>query len=235
MLIYGTVAGLSYAWHNAAAGREAAERAARAEALQARAQLEALRNQLNPHFILNTLHALLGILRREPAVAEEALERLGDLLRYSLRVQREGLDEVTLREEIDFVRAYLDLERLRLGERLRVELDAPPEALDALVPAFALQTLVENAVRHAIAPRAGGGRLALRARPAGGGLRIEVEDDGRGAPSGPSVDGQGIGLALLRERLSAIYDGRADLSLIRTEGGTRAVLDLPDRRPGADP
>ena len=99
LLIYCTLAGLSYAWHNAAAGREQAARAARAEAMRARAELEALRSQLNPHFILNTFHALVGLVRREPAVAEAALERLGDLLRYSLRIQREGLDEVKLRDE----------------------------------------------------------------------------------------------------------------------------------------
>jgi LytS/YehU family sensor histidine kinase len=228
LLIYGTLTGLSYAWHNAAASREQAARAARAEALRARAELEALRSQLNPHFILNTFHALVGLVRREPAVAEEALERLGDLLRYSLRIQHEGLDEVTLRDEWSFVQAYLDLERLRLGDRLRVRFDAAEGTLDRLVPSFALQTLVENAIRHAIAPRAEGGRLAISARRVQGRLQILVEDEGPGASPGPPGESHGVGLRLLRERLAALYEDQASLSLYAAAGGVRAVLEVPD-------
>jgi two-component system LytT family sensor kinase len=236
VLIYCTLAGLSYAWHNAAAGREQAARATQAEALRARAELQAMRSQLNPHFILNTIHALVGLVRREPAIAEEALERLGDLLRYGLRVQREGLDEVALREEWSFVESYLDLERLRLGERLGLSFDAAAAALDCSVPTFALQALVENAIRHAIAPRAGGGRLAITARLVDERLRIEVEDDGPGAAAAqPRQGSQGLGLRLLRERLSALYDGRASLGLSGgAGGGVRAVLELPARRLGED-
>ena len=146
VLIYGTLAGVAYV-------RDQAARAANAEALRARASLEAMRSQLNPHFILNTFHALVGLVRRDPAAAESALERLGDLLRYSLRIQRDGIDEVTLREECAFVESYLALERLRLGERLSVRIEALPSD-ETLVPAFAVQTLVENAIHHAIAPRA---------------------------------------------------------------------------------
>ncbi|MFL6259779.1 MAG: sensor histidine kinase [Thermoanaerobaculia bacterium] len=174
LLIYCALASLAYAWRNAAAGREQAARAARAEALRARAELEALRSQLNPHFILNTIHALMGLVRREPAVAEEALERLGDLLRYSLRVQREGLDQVALRDEWAFVQSYLDLERLRLGDRLQVSFEAAAPTLDCRVPSFALQTLVENAIRHAIALRAEGGLLAIRVRRAEDRLRRTI-------------------------------------------------------------
>jgi signal transduction histidine kinase len=227
LLFYCTVAGLAYAWHNAAASREQAARAARAETLRARAELEALRSQLNPHFILNTFHALIGLVRRDPAVAETALERLGDLLRYSLRIQREGLDEVKLRDEWSFVQSYLDLERLRLGDRLRVSFEAEAATLDCMVPSFALQTLVENAVRHAIAPRAEGGCLAIRAQQVDGRLRIQVEDEGPGASAQPSAESHGLGLRLLQERLAALYGGKASLSLQAAEGGARAVLDLP--------
>src|SRR5437868_5688301 len=163
VFIYGTLAGVAYALQNAREVRQQAERAAKAEALRARAALEAMRSQLNPHFILNTFHALVGLVRREPAIAESALERLGDLLRYSLRIQRDGIDEVSLREECAFVENYLDLERLRLGDRLKVSVDTPPATLDVLVPTFAVQILVENAIRHAIAPRAAGGILEIRA------------------------------------------------------------------------
>jgi signal transduction histidine kinase len=237
-LIYCLLAGLSYAWFNAAASREQAARAARAETLRAKAELEAMRSQLNPHFIFNTYHALVGLVRRRPAVAEEGLERLGDLLRYSLRIQREKLDEVALRDEWSFVRGYLELERLRLGDRLRLSLQAANPALDCLVPSFAVQTLVENAIRHAIAPRAAGGQLALSAREVDGRLRIEVQDDGPGAAGArpAEADGHGLGLKLLQQRLAALYDGQASLVLYPTAaGGTCAVLELAARHVGEAP
>jgi signal transduction histidine kinase len=228
LLFYCGLVGLGYAIQNAAEGRELAARAARAEALQARAELEAMRSQLNPHFILNTFHALIGLVRRDPAVAEAALEQLGDLLRYSLRIQREGLDEVTLRDEWAFSRSYLDLERLRLGDRLRATFDAEGETLDCIVPSFALQTLVENSIRHAIAPRAAGGRLAVSAGQVGDRLVIRVEDNGPGGAAPPG-ESHGVGLRLLRERLTALYGERARLDLEAIAGGVRVVLDLPAR------
>ncbi|HEX7185996.1 MAG TPA: histidine kinase [Thermoanaerobaculia bacterium] len=235
LLIYCTLAGLSYAWHNAAAGREQAARAARAETMRARAELEALRSQLNPHFILNTFHALVGLVRRDPAVAEAALERLGDLLRYSLRIQREGVDEVTLRDEWSFVQSYLDLERLRFGDRLRVSFDAAAATLDCFVPSFSLQTLVENAIRHALAPRAEGGHLAVSAHPVDGRLRIQVQDEGPGASAQPPAESHRLGLRLLQERLAALYEGRASLTLRAAQGGVCAVLEIPVRRSLEEP
>jgi len=232
-LIYCTLAGISYAWNNAAARREQAALAARAEALRARAELAAMRSQLNPHFILNTFHALVGLVRREPAIAEESLERLGDLLRYSLRIHRLQLDEVELREEWSFVQSYLDLERLRLGDRLRLSLDAPASTLSCMVPCFALQTLVENAIRHAVAPRAAGGCVTVSARQVAERLCIQVEDEGAAgaAPAEPASDDHGLGLRLLQERLAALHRGAASLTLVATAaGGVRAVLDLPARQ-----
>src|SRR5438132_1252966 len=230
ILIYGSLAGIAYALQNAEELREQADRAAKAEALRARASLEAMRSHLNPHFILNTFHALVGLVRREPAIAESALERLGDLLRYSLRIQRDGIDEVSLREECAFVENYLDLERLRLGDRLKVSVDTPPATLDCLVPTFAVQILVENAIRHAIAPRAAGGMLEIRSEQNDGRLRIAVKDQGEedvGRALSPS--GSGMGLRLLQERLSALYGSGAKLTLCPVEGGTLADLDLPAR------
>ena len=229
LLVYCSLLGLGYAWHNAAAGRELAARAARAEALRARAELEALRSQLNPHFILNTFHALIGLVRRDPATAEEALERLGDLLRYSLRIQREGRDEVTLRDEWAFVQSYLDLERLRLEDRLRVTFDADSATLDCFVPSFALQTLVENSVHHSIAPRAAGGRLVVSARQVEDRLIVRVEDDGPGGAAPTPGENHGMGLRLLRERLAALYGDRARLDLDTAPDGVAATLDLPAR------
>jgi two-component system LytT family sensor kinase len=229
LLMYCALAGVAYALHSAASSREQAARAARAETLRAQAALQAMRSQLNPHFILNTFHALVGLVRRDPPLAEEALERLGDLLRYSLRIQRENVDEVTLRDEWSFVQSYLDLERLRLGDRLQVSFEAATPTLDSIVPSFALQTLVENAVRHAIAPRAEGGHLVVSAQHVAGHLQIKVTDDGRPDSAQSRGEGNGLGLALLQERLAALYGGQARLELHRAADGACAILDVPGR------
>jgi len=229
VLIYFTLAGVAYARQNAEAVREQAERAAKAEALRARASLEAMRSQLNPHFILNTFHALVGLVRREPAIAESALERLGDLLRYSLRIQRESIDEVPLREECAFVESYLALERLRLADRLRVSVDTPPATLECLVPTFAVQILVENAIQHAIAPRASGGLLQIRAQEIDGRLRVAVKDEGDGKVDS-RFEGSRMGLRLLNERLAGLYGSDAKLTVRSVDGGTCADLELPARR-----
>jgi sensor histidine kinase YesM len=229
VLIYCTLTGVAYAWQNAEAVREQAARATKAEALRERAVLEALRSQLNPHFILNTFHALVGLLRREPAIAETALERLGDLLRYSLRVQRDRIDELPLREECAFVESYLALERLRLADRLRVSIEIPPGAMECLVPTFAVQILVENAIRHAIAPRAAGGLLQIRAQQIDGRLHLAVKDEGTGDSVGASIEGSRMGLRLLQERLAALYGSGAKLTLRSIDGGTSADLEFPAR------
>ncbi len=229
VLIYFTLAGVAYARQNAEAVREQAERAAKAEALRARASLEAMRSQLNPHFILNTFHALVGLVRREPALAESALERLGDLLRYSLRVHRKSIDEVPLREECAFVDSYLALERLRLGDRLRVSVDTPPATLECLVPTFAIQILVENAIQHAIAPRASGGLLQICAQEVDGRLRLAVKDEGEGKVDS-RFEGSRMGLRLLNERLAALYGSEAKLTVRSVDGGTCADLEIPARR-----
>jgi hypothetical protein len=227
LLVYGTCCAFAYAHQHAQRSRALAARVAEVETLRARAELEALRSQLNPHFILNTLHALLALVRRDPALAEHALEQLGDLLRQSLRVQREGRDLVTLREEFALVSSYVELERLRLGDRLHTEFDLSDDALDCPVPSFAVQTLVENAIRHAIAPRASGGTLAVRAHTAPGRVHLEVSDYGTGAPGYDADTPTGMGLTLLRSRLEALYAGSAVLDVAMTESGSRVSLELP--------
>src|SRR5262245_11947028 len=184
------------------------ERSARARALQAEAELTALRAQLNPHFLFNTLHTLLALVREDPARAERALEQFGDLLRYSLRVQQETRDEGPFAEEWKFVRDYLALEQLRLGERLRLQVDVRPETLDCAVPVFCLQPLVENAIRHGIAPQARGGTLTIAVRLENGAVELSVEDDGAGADPEAVHDGDGMGLRLVRQRIEALHGGR---------------------------
>ena len=134
-----------------------------------------------------------------------------------------------LREERAFVDNYLSLERLRLGDRLRVTIDLPAETLDDLVPAFSIQILVENAIRHAIAPRAAGGTIEIRARDVGGRLRVSVRDAGAGESGDLPNGGSGIGLRLLQERLDALYGSDAKLTLQSTDGGTCADLEIPAR------
>jgi len=226
--IHLALAGIGYAWYTAEALREARESAARADVLRARAELQLLRSQLHPHFVLNVLHALLGLVRRDPARAEDALERLGELLRFGQWVHQTSSDWVSLSREWEFVRSYLELERVRLGERLRLEIDAEPAALEVFVPPFALQPLVENAIVHAVAPRAGGGLLRLSARRSDAGLCLSVEDDGPGASPDAIAASPRMGLRLLQERLSALYAGRARLVFeTPAGGGLRARLELP--------
>lgn len=227
-LIQLALAGIGYAWYTAQALREARDRAARADVLRARAQLELLRSQLHPHFVLNVLHALLGLVRRDPALAEKALERLGELLRFGQWVQQTGSDWVPLAREWDFVGSYLELERMRLGPRLEVDVDADPPALSVAVPPFALQPLVENAILHAVAPRASGGRVEVSARRSGGRLCLAVRDDGPGATPEAIAASPRSGLRLLQERLAALYGGRARLVYESPAGGGFMVrLELP--------
>jgi uncharacterized membrane protein YhdT len=244
LLIYAAVAGASHARANAWRLRQVSEAAEKSEMLRARAELSALRAQLNPHFLFNVLHSVLGLVRRDPDLAEQALERLGDLLRYALHVHREGVDWTSLRKEWEFMECYLDLEKIRLVERLQVFLEADPSAFDRLVPSFLLQPLVENAVRHGIAPRAAGGSLHVSAALVGTDLRLQVDNDGvraQGDPAGTGVqtdrdpelphegEPSGLGLRLLHDRLFALYGSRAEISSGPTsEGGFRVVLRLPD-------
>ncbi len=221
--------GIGYAWHTAQALSDARDRVARAEVLRARAELELLRSQLHPHFVLNVLHALLGLVRRDPGLAEKALERLGELLRFGQWVQQTGSDWVPLSREWAFVQSYLELERMRLGARLHVEVDADASALEVAVPPFALQPLVENAIVHAVAPRAAGGRVEVSARRSGGRLRLAVRDDGPGATEADIAASPRMGLRLLQERLAALYAGRAIVAFESpAEGGFRVRLELPD-------
>jgi signal transduction histidine kinase len=234
-LIHVALTGIGYAWQTAAALQDARDQAARAEVLRARAEMQLLRSQLQPHFVNNMLHALLGLVRRDPGLAESALEKLGELLRFGQWVHQSGSDLVPLAREWDFVRSYLDLESVRLGDRLRVSLDADPAALEAAVPPFALQPLVENAIVHGIAPRAGGGRVDVSVRRSGGRLHLAVSDDGPGGSEAEIAASPRMGLRLLQERLAALYAGRARLSFESPEGGGfLARLDLPDDA-AADP
>ncbi|HYM21927.1 MAG TPA: histidine kinase [Vicinamibacterales bacterium] len=213
MFVYGVLAVGSHVIRIAGRLREEEARAARADALRMRAELAALRGQLNPHFLFNTLHTLTALVTREPAAAEHALERFGDMLRYVLDVKRAAREDVTLAEEMRFVRDYLSLEQLRLGDRLRVVERIDPEALDCIVPSLTLQPLVENAIKHAIAPRVQGGTIEIHAALDADSLVLEVRDDGPGAAPAGVDAAKGMGLRAVRQRLETRYPNEASFTV----------------------
>jgi sensor histidine kinase YesM len=233
--LYGVLAGIFHtvrAERQAGEEREAADRANalrdRAEALRTQAELRALRARLNPHFLFNTLHSVGILVRRDPAAAEAAIERLGDLLRYVLNQHDEAPEDARLAEELSFARDYLALEQIRLGPRLRVVEEIDEEALDCLVPTLTLQPLVENAVRHGIAPRPEGGTVRIALRRAGDRVVIRVEDDGRGAAPGAALAPAGLGLRTVRQRLEVRFAGRSRLEVDTAPGaGFSVTLTLP--------
>jgi signal transduction histidine kinase len=203
-------------------------RAATLEAQMQEARLSALRMELNPHFLFNALNSVAGLVRRgEAGKAIEMLARLGGLLRLTL--ERELGHEVPLGRELELLDLYLDIERVRFSDRLDVEVDVEPAAREALVPAFVLQPLVENAVRHGIARTPEPGRITIGARLVGPDLAIEITDTGPGIASEPRA-GPGVGLRNTRARLAQLYGSAAALRLERgAAGGTIATLSLPAR------
>ena len=207
--------------------RESQAAMARQEVLRAEAEAKAVRAQFNPHFVFNTLHSLMLLVRADPTAAERAIEDVATLIRYASIVQRLDVDAVPLGKELEVARRYLGLERLRLGDRLhlRWEVEAGSEGLR--IPAFVLQTAVENAVKHGIEPQTGGGTVAVRVAREGARLRVVVTDDGIGCDPG-AVESPGHGLSLLRRRLEALYGEDAVVSWeTGPDRGFRLDIELP--------
>lgn len=200
---------------------------AREAVLRAEAEAKAVRAQFNPHFVFNTLHSLMLLVRADPAAAEKAIEDVATLIRYASIIQRKDIDTVPLAKELEVSRRYVALEQLRLGDRLAAVWTIDPPARSLVVPAFALQTLVENAVKHGIEPHPGGGHVHVTVGVEAGRLRATVADDGAGAVS-DDVSEPGHGLELLARRLSARYGSDASVSWdTRPGGGFTSVLELP--------
>jgi two-component system LytT family sensor kinase len=202
---------------------------ARLEAQLSDARLAALQAQLHPHFLFNTLHAVSSLIHEDPDAAEDMLTALSDLLRTTLG--RGTQREVPLRDEIDFLERYLEIQKMRLGDRLHVTLDIASDVTDVLVPSFAIQPLVENAIRYAIAPRRAGGHLEIHARREDGRLRLTVADDGPGVEaSSPDAKGWGIGLDNTRERLAQLYGEDCHFTIAdRPTGGAAVTIDIQAR------
>jgi sensor histidine kinase YesM len=227
LMIYAAMAGIIYAVETTERLRAQEARAARAESLRTRAELEALRAQLNPHFLFNTLHSLMALVRHDPQAAEDALERLATLLRHTLITGKEA-EDVTLGQELDFIQNYLALERLRLGERLRIESSIQPDTLGCRLPPFTLQPLVENSIKHAIAVRADGGLLTIITEKHDGILSLQILDDGPGAKPEEVAHSIGSGLKIARQRLITRYANQASLRLETGPGkGFSVRMEIP--------
>jgi signal transduction histidine kinase len=227
-LLYWVIAGVTWAAVAAANAKDREQALVQAEALRVKAELSALRGQLDPHFLFNTLHTASVLTRHDPATAALALERLADLLRYVLDAQRGAREDVSLADELAFVDSYLLLEGLRLGERLSVQRDIAPEALGARVPSLSLQPLVENALRYGISERREGGSLSLAAAVDGRTLVLRVSDDGPGAAALHPPRGSGVGLDTLRQRLAAKFGAAASLDVQTAPGaGFHVTVRIP--------
>ena len=219
--VYWALVGLQHATDYYRRSRAREVRAARLEARLIEAQLQALQHQLHPHFLFNTLHAISTLVHRDPDTADAMIERLSDLLRITLR--KVGEQETPLDEELDYLRAYLDIEQVHFGDRLKIAYCIDAATLDAMVPTMILQPLAENAIRHGLAPQAQAGVLTIETSRVQGSLRIRVTDTGRGLAGPAPVDG--VGLANSRARLDRLYGPAGSLRLAANPGGG-AVAEL---------
>ena len=229
LLIYWVIVAVSQAFEYYRKYRERELRASELEKRLVQAKLQSLQMQLNPHFLFNTLHSISALMHKDVEAADRMIMRLGDLLRAAL----EGSDtqEVDLRQELEFLKRYLEIEQTRFGNRLTVKMDIAPETLDAQVPNLILQPLIENAIRHGIEPRSKAGCVELRARRQNGALTLEVSDNGAGLPGNQDLR-EGVGLSNTRARLRELY-GEAHQFELRSgaAGGLVVHLTIPFRKP----
>ncbi|HEY2376607.1 MAG TPA: histidine kinase [Gemmatimonadaceae bacterium] len=223
-IVYCTLLAVYHALVYYRVSQDRALRASQLEARLAQAQLQVLRMQLQPHFLFNTLHTISALMHKDVKRADSMIAALSDLLRMSLRSV--GVQEVELREEIDFLQRYLEIMSLRFGDRLTVTLDIEAEVLDARVPTLVLQPLVENALRHGFGDGMRAGHVRVKVAPDGDMLHCEVVDNGRGIPlSGPR---EGVGISNTRARLRHLYGERFSLELLANPGGgARVSLAIP--------
>ena len=192
--------------------------------LEAQTRLTSLQGKVNPHFLFNTLNTMLNLVHTAPDAVEDLILRLSELYRSVLKLPESGF--ISLTEELDLVRRYLEIEQIRLGDRLTFEMEMDPAVADIRVPPLLVEPLAENAVKHGIGPKPEGGCIHIQARIEGAFLCVVVEDNGAGASSGMS--GNGFGLYSIRERLRLLYGGRGSLTLgPQHSGGFRAELKVP--------
>ncbi|MDX1440788.1 MAG: histidine kinase [Rubricoccaceae bacterium] len=225
LIVYGAILATAVARQYFRKYREREAAALQLEAQLTEARMDALRMQLNPHFLFNTLHAVSALVERDPSGVRRMIARLSDLLRHSLEGDSQ---EVTLRNELDILDSYLEIQQVRFQDSLQVELDVPLEMMDALLPNLILQPLAENAVQHGVSKLAGQqGQLTISAGREGGWLVIEIADNGPGLEEGYERSA-GVGITNTRARLEGLYGSEATLTLENREfGGCVARLRLP--------
>lgn len=222
VIIYWIMLGIYSALDYAGRFRQQKLLATQLEAQLTLAQLNALKMQLQPHFLFNTLHTVASLMEEDVKAAQRMIARLSELLRLTL--EHVGEQEVPLFKEVEFLKSYLEIEEIRFHDRLRVQYILPQELMNAKVPALILQPLVENAIRHGIAPKAPGGIIAISASQDNGSLRLEVRDNGRGASS----VNHGVGLSNTQKRLEQLYGARHTFSWQNLpEGGFAVTVSLP--------
>jgi two-component system, LytTR family, sensor kinase len=229
VLIYVGIVSVWYALDYYHQFREGERQAAELEKHLAKARLHALKMQLHPHFLFNTLNGIASLNYENPKAANRMLARLSELLRMTL--DDDGAQEVPLRKELEFNRGYLELEQIRLGDRLTTKLDIAPETLDASVPNLLLQPLVENAIRHGIAPYSAPGEICVHAHREKNTLHLRVTDSGPGLTGNKgAAGGTGVGLQNTRARLRQLYGNAHRFELTNAEpGGLVVEIEIPFR------
>jgi two-component system, LytTR family, sensor kinase len=233
LMIYGNIVGFANIAQISRTLAEEERRRTVAESLKSKAELAVLRAQLNPHFLFNTLNSLAALVGQNPDHAGEALMQLGDMLRYTLNEHRSNSDDdVSLRDELLFTDNYLALEGLRLGDRLKVLRSIDPTTLSCRLPALTIQPLVENAIRHGIAPRSKGGSLAISAKREEGKLLLSVSDDGVGTEPQKALTSAGLGIRTVQQRLFLYSHGASSFAVEGKPGeGFVVSIALPLEKP----
>lgn len=235
-LLYCSIVGLTLAYDYYRRYRERERHAAQLEIAAAQletrlaqAQLDALKMQIHPHFLFNTLNTISVLMQDDVAAANKMLIRLSELLRAALKSEK--AQEVSLRQELEFLRGYLEIEQTRFQDRLRVDFDVEAETLDSLVPNLILQPLVENAIKHGIAPRAECGTIRVEARAHNGRVELSVSDNGTGLGGGESKnESNGIGLSNTRARLEKLYGAQHNFEIVSPRsGGLEVRVTIPFR------
>ncbi len=231
LLTYWAVLGVGYGREYYRKFRDREMRAVQLQSQLTQAQLQALKMQLHPHFLFNTFNTISSLMHRSVDEADRVLAVLGDLLRYSL--QNVGVQEVTLSEELEFLKQYLEIEHARFGDRLRVKFDVDPDVLGKNLPNLILQPLVENSIRYAVAPRANGGSIEISARRDHRTMRIKIVDDGPGLHAGFTLQtSKGIGLRNSAVRMEQLYGEEQKFELSnRSPNGLQITIVLPLRPP----
>ena len=227
LLIYAVILLVYYVLEYYNRYQEGELKSSRLETQLVHAQLQALKMQLQPHFLFNTLNSIAALLYKNKDAADTMIARLGDFLRMTL--EKSGTQEVSLKEELDFLRCYLEIEQIRFQDRLTVNLDIEALALSASLPNLILQPIVENAIRHGIAPRSAPGHIDIQARRMNGTLQLQVIDDGPGiVKKNGSLFKEGLGLANTEARLQQLYGAEHKLDLENVpEGGLVVTIEIP--------